>query len=86
MRRGPQFNPERNITKVIGTAGDGCGFDLSGDWWGALYLENLTPRFNFCGTITNFLENSAAKSYFFTLVVTFVEVFSLNRFALLVLL
>lgn len=65
MRTGPQFNPERNFTKVIGTAGDGCGFDLSGDWWGALYLKNLTPRFNFCGTITNFLENSAAESYFF---------------------
>lgn len=38
MRTGPQFNPERDFTKVIGTAGDGGKFALIGDWWGALYL------------------------------------------------
>lgn len=46
---GPQFNPERDVTKDIsfgfGAAGCWGGLGLSVSWWGALYLTSLTPLF-----------------------------------------
>lgn len=63
MRTGPQFNPERDFTKVIGTAGDGGEFALSGDWWGALYLTITSISM---GRSLTFLKTPLLRAIFYT--------------------
>lgn len=81
---GPQFNPERDVTKDIsfgfGAAGCWGGLGLSVSWWGALYLTSLTPLFIIIVVSTVRLLIFAAESYIFTVVVTFCRSFLVKSF------